>query len=310
MPSIVLEFQNEIIMSNSRLTDLLRKGLLIAKKLKLSEFENWIINELDGYKSMEYLPEYRKLQGLLYFSNPYTGTRPVGISNGDLEKTITTRPMFYSVSELEAMSKKQKEDGGSFEVVFPGGMQLKLQEMCGCSSDYRFVLHLQIYQIEGIVDAVRNTLLKWALQLGEDGILGDGIVFSDKEKEAAALPRYSTVNYFYAPVQNSQIQQQTQGSTQSLTVEQVDFEKIKETVQDILTKLDTLGVEGSQKEDLGVELQTMFSQLKSSNPKIGVLRECWASARNILEGVTGGLIASGLAVKIQWLSELLKSKPG
>jgi hypothetical protein len=49
----------------------------------------------------------------------------------------------------------------------------------------------------------------------------------------------------------------------------------------------------------------MITQLKSSNPQISVLKECWASARNILEGTTGSLVASGVMNKVTWLSQLL-----
>ncbi|SFM11687.1 AbiTii domain-containing protein [Pelosinus propionicus] len=302
MASVVLELQAELIKSDSRLSDLLRKGLLISKKLHLKDFETWILNELEGYNVSTPLPEYRILYGKLYTFNALVGKRIMSISDKSFEELLSKRPMHYPMPELEKMIEDSTNQN-TLEFVFSGEFQSKLQNLWG--REYRFSLHLEQYQLEGIVGAVKTALLKWVLQLESDGILGDGIVFSDKEKESAAL-RHHTVNNFYAPVQNSQIQQHTQGSTQSLTVEQVDFGKIKETVQDILTKLDTIDVVDNQREDLGVELQTMISQLKSSNPKIGVLKECWASARNILEGTTGSLIASGLAAKIQFLSELLK----
>ncbi|HWR43928.1 hypothetical protein [Sporomusa sp.] len=94
MSSVVLDFQNEIISSTSRLTDLLLKGLLIAKKLGLSEFESWLVYELEGYKSVESLPEYRKIHGGLYYYNPHIGKHRLAINDKELETVITTHQWF------------------------------------------------------------------------------------------------------------------------------------------------------------------------------------------------------------------------
>ncbi len=307
MASIVLELQSELVGSEIRLSSSLRKGLLIATKLGLSELEKWLISELEGYNLTNELPEYRKLQGVLYYNNPYIGTRPVGIPDNDLEKTITKKPMAYPISELEKILESQgKDNNANLTSTFPGGMQVKMQKMCGFSADYRFILHLEYYQIEGIVEAVRNTLLKWTLQLEEDGILGDGIVFSTKEKEAAKASIYNTTYVFNAPIQNSQIQSHTQKSTQLMNVETPNYDEMKVVVEQILDKVDELGIGSAKVNEVKADLNTMAAQLKSSAPKMGVLKECWQSTRNILEGTTGSLVASGLMAKIQWLSEVLK----
>ncbi len=44
-----------------------------------------------------------------------------------------------------------------------------------------------------IIEKVKNTVLEWTLKLEEEGVLGEGMRFSDKEKQnAKALPQ--TVN--------------------------------------------------------------------------------------------------------------------
>jgi hypothetical protein len=303
--SIVLEFQKELSKSDARLTDLLRKGILIASKLNLNELEQWLVRELEGYKTTEGLPEYRKTSGMLYGSNPYIGKIPLSIPDKELEESITRRYVFNSISEMEKILEGQEQNKSNhLSINFPGEMQQKMQEMFGV--DYRFEVRLEYYQLQGIIDSVKTTLLKWALQLEKDGILGDEYLFSESEKKAANQPIYNTYNTFYGNLQNSQIQQHTKESTQSITVKQVDFGKIREIVQEILAELDNWGIDGEQREDLEAELKTIISQLKSSNPKMSILKECWTSSRTILEGVTGSLIASGLAAKIQFLSELLK----
>lgn len=50
-------------------------------------------------------------------------------------------------------------------------------------------------QLMGILTKVRSIILNWALQLEEDGILGEGLKFSDKEKEIAmSVNNYSIQN--------------------------------------------------------------------------------------------------------------------
>ena len=46
--SIVLELQTNAVDPDWSVTSLLRKSLMIAKKLGLEEFEEWISNELNG----------------------------------------------------------------------------------------------------------------------------------------------------------------------------------------------------------------------------------------------------------------------
>lgn len=61
--SIILELQRETLSSNSDILVLLRKALLVARKLKLTESEEWINNELNGYKKREDVPKFGNWTG-------------------------------------------------------------------------------------------------------------------------------------------------------------------------------------------------------------------------------------------------------
>ena len=73
MAGIVLELQKELLSSNCDIVSVLRKAHLIAVKLKLSDFDQWIQYELNGYTDQSECPEYRKLQGILKYYNQYHG---------------------------------------------------------------------------------------------------------------------------------------------------------------------------------------------------------------------------------------------
>ena len=57
MSSLVFELQRDALNRNASVSDLLRKALVVSKKLKISEFEKWVTNELNGYS--EDIPDYR-----------------------------------------------------------------------------------------------------------------------------------------------------------------------------------------------------------------------------------------------------------
>lgn len=76
--SIVIELQQQSIESNSDVLALLRKALLVARKLDLMDFKEWINSELNGYENAKKIPIYRKLHGELKAYNPihtWLGTR-------------------------------------------------------------------------------------------------------------------------------------------------------------------------------------------------------------------------------------------
>ena len=70
MGSIVLELQQELLQWNCDIVNALRKAHLIATKLKLSEFDVWIQNELNGYTDRnDQIPEYRNVCGIVKLHN-------------------------------------------------------------------------------------------------------------------------------------------------------------------------------------------------------------------------------------------------
>ena len=52
MSSAILDLQKESMVSNTELSDLLRKAYVISRKLRVKDFEKWINLELNGYGSL------------------------------------------------------------------------------------------------------------------------------------------------------------------------------------------------------------------------------------------------------------------
>ena len=78
--SIVLELQRMATDSSVDVGELLRKALVVATKLELTEFRDWIMHELNGYGESE-VPSYRHCRCEIRCRNPYYGLIPVIIQD-------------------------------------------------------------------------------------------------------------------------------------------------------------------------------------------------------------------------------------
>ena len=58
--------------------------------------------------------------------------------------------------------------------------------MRGMEFPFRPALEVSRSSYVAILDKVRNTILNWSLKLEADGILGEGLTFSQQEKKTAA----------------------------------------------------------------------------------------------------------------------------
>ena len=95
MDGIVIELQREALDESITIEALLRKAYLVAKKLKLKEFEEWINQEQNGYKNA--VPEYRNVGGEIKAWNPYHGSKILG-----QPATVNVRlPKPYIVAEIQ-----------------------------------------------------------------------------------------------------------------------------------------------------------------------------------------------------------------
>jgi hypothetical protein len=89
--SVIVELQRDALDKNVSVSELLRKALVVARKLKLSELQKWIENELNGYK--DETPDYRVAFGQIRGWNPYNGWVPL---------------IFEDHKEAEALSKRAR----------------------------------------------------------------------------------------------------------------------------------------------------------------------------------------------------------
>lgn len=186
MNSLVLELQRDALDSSVSILNLLRKALVVAQKLSVKEFREWIELELNGYSTGAEIPEYRLVKGEVNAWNPYHGWVPIILINApEVAETISKRYIGQPISELEAL---QRSEDSILMIKFSKTTELQLMQTFHL--DLQPVLHINKANLSGILEAARDVILRWSLQLEEDGILGEGLTFSQQEKVLASKHNY------------------------------------------------------------------------------------------------------------------------
>ena len=178
--SIVFQLQELAADPNSNIEELLNKALLVARKLKIKKFRKWCESELEGYERDD-VPEYRIIKGQLKVFNPYRGLQPFIIPDS-LDRLITTIKIKESVGEINNLLN---QEGNSYESVISNEAKSQLMSMQQGFTQLEPRVMFERSQLLSVPSKLRLIILNWSLQLEEDGILGEGMKFSEREKKAA-----------------------------------------------------------------------------------------------------------------------------
>lgn len=298
MPSLVEELQRDALDQSVSLTELLQKCLVVAIKLEIDEFASWARLELDGYKEKNKIPEYRIVHGEPQVFNPYRGYQPLRFANHKQADKMSIMHFNQPIGEIEHDLREADKSGpaGSFQVSYPVILEKRLMEVM--EIPMKPSLQVSTSKFHNITNAVRKVVLEWSLKLESDGILGEGMSFSQEEKEKAQSVTYHIKNYIQGNIEHSQVQVESVDSIQKGSFQGFDISQLKNIIRDLKASLDKIGIEGDTKAELLSEIRTLESQTDSPKPKTSILRESLISVRKILEGAAGNLMASGLLSQI------------
>jgi hypothetical protein len=293
MASLVLDLQRECLDSQLSLPPLLRKALVIAKKLKISEFEDWIGNELNGYYEKPDVPPYRMAQTSVEVQDSWGRWSPMPFPNSEIEKLVATVPVLDSVAEVEEiLHGARKADAGRISIPFSPEHAHAL--MNGQEARFRPMRFVRLQNLCGILDSVRTEILNWTLKLEGDGILGEGMTFSrDEQRKAAAVQQ--SVHYHIGTMTQSQIQHGSDHSSAELNVGSIAPEDVQKFVALLKENTSRFGGNAAQ---LSSDADALETQLKMPQPDRSLLRSILMSIKTTLEGAAGNVIASGLLYEL------------
>jgi hypothetical protein len=245
MQSIVLQLQADCLDHTVHPTALLRKALVVATKLKLSDFRQWCDAELNGYADMKVVPDYRRIHGEIKVHNPYHGWQPVLFQDSKTQKLLSERKLAQPISELEDVIKSHSTKS-VLQMPFPPELLQKFFTGEYLELGLVPVIIVNPSELAGIMDAVRNAILQWTLKLEEQGILGEGLTFTSKEIQTAATSPNIRIDNFqgiFGNVTQSNVAQDlamtiTKGDVDAMCsllakkgVTETDLQELREAVQ-------------------------------------------------------------------------------
>jgi hypothetical protein len=290
MTSLVLELQKDALDKTVSTTELLRKALVVARKLKVTDLVEWLTHELNGYPEGVKIPAYRNLRGELKVHNPYNGWIPLMMANTEHAEMLCTRGTSQAISELDRIANGE---GNMVYIRLPKSIEHSLMQ--GMEIPLEPAVILSKNQIHGLVDKVRNTVLEWALGLEEQGIMGEGMSFSPEEQKQAGnvTLHVGHLGNLIGSMQDSQLQQDTQNSTQTYT-KTLDLEAIAQVIGELRNRLKEAKLDPNEAAQVSSEIACVETQLAAPRPNISVIKESLRSTRAILEGVASSGIFQGI----------------
>lgn len=273
--------------------ELLRRALVTARRLDAPELVDWISAELNGYIDRE-IPDYRIIRGQIMVMNPVRGLIPFRVRNAEAFDLLSQHPEMQSIPELEELARSD----GKLVSYFPPAIEQRIMQ--GMQLPMRPQLCFSAVQVKGIVEKVRNRILEWALDLEGRGVLGEGMTFTQKEKQTV-----QEQHYHFGNVSGSQIQISSNGSTQTqANTTDNDLEALRGLVEALGTALDRGTVQGDAADELRAELATLKAQAASPKPKWEIIKATARTIKTVAEGAAGNILGELAKPHVQTLLAL------
>lgn len=293
MPSLVEQLQAEALDPLVPVSELLRKAKVVAVKLELNEFLEWIESELGGYKSNE-LPEYRQLKGEAKALNPLRGWQPLMMDSVKGQEWISQCPTNQAISEIEELLRDDKND--TFHMSFLP--EIKEELMKGMDFPAEIQRAVDRSQLAGLLSAVRNMILDWSLKLEKAGIRGDGISFSQQDKEKAHEPQ---IVYQINKIESfTGILGGVSGQAK-VSVKQINSANITE-LQDLVGQMKKhirdVGLDSLEEQHLKETISALELELAEKYPGSSKIKGFLGSIKSIMESAAGNVIAKGILAGI------------
>lgn len=196
MGSLIVDLQKDIF-EGKDIKSILTKALMISNELELTDFNEWINLELNGYKdNMDKLPDYRRLEcevrgnfiEQVGFNLVTTSNVPISNLPDEINEQLRNVLVYFSILELIHICDINHESV-RFKPDFKVENLLK-RYLSNATEIYR-VCH--IFQLEAIIDRVRNEIMNWCSELKKNDIYGESYSFTTEEIEAAKTINYNII---------------------------------------------------------------------------------------------------------------------
>lgn len=287
---LVIEIEKEILQSDSDVLSALRKAHVLATKLRLKEFDEWIQGELNGYKcSPEEVPDYRTVHGTLKAFNPMRGWIPAQIQNAEIEKTVCEKVLTNAISELIELCK---ESEGVVSIMPTGEQSAFLSRAFGFETQYK--LDVSSHLLASIIEKVKNVILDWALKLESEGVLGEGLSFTEEDR-IKAKDVTDGITVVINPKADSVNIITSTGNTITF-----NYKDAEEALAEIKTVVDSESLSDDDRETARELLQEINEKI-SAKEKPSKIKALMTGLKDFLINAGGNAAGTLIAMKIQGL---------
>ena len=163
----------------------------------------------------------------------------------------------------------------------------------------KYALHISGASVMDIVEKVKNTILEWTLKLEEEGVLGEGMRFSDEEKQTAkSMPQ--TVNNYYGAtnvINGSSEGMQIVSGNENVTF---SYDKANTAVSEIEAAISQEQLQSEDK-DAALEMLSEIRNKITQEKKPSVIKALLVGLKDFLINAGGSLAAGLIQAKIQGL---------
>jgi hypothetical protein len=197
---LIKELQDNVVDAHVSLSTTLRKAKVLASLLKHEHFKAWVNSELNGYEDGSSVPEYRSFSTQNYgiFNNGFQVVKNAPIPIYNLPETVKTFAgqieFRQGVRQLESMAESKEQ---VLHFKWPAEAIMLVQHEF--NEGYVLIDAWRVVgrsQIEGSLDAIRNKLLEFILQLKE---IRPEII--ESEDAISQIPEDKIANIFKITIQ-------------------------------------------------------------------------------------------------------------
>lgn len=181
--SKVLELQSLASDNKTDVVDVLFLAKMISLKLNLSDLTEWIQHELTGYPAGVELPDYRIAKGKVRFWNRFAGWQSPNYRLLTTEQIdyVQTFTLGESISAIRSLTGGGKE----LQLSMPAHIVAEMFHGNEKPSEVSWFFSSSIADL--IVTTVRSKIIDWSYELESKGILGEGLLFTQREKDIAPM---------------------------------------------------------------------------------------------------------------------------
>ncbi|MGB4984414.1 MAG: hypothetical protein WBO70_01390 [Erysipelotrichaceae bacterium] len=292
MENLILELQKEISNQECDIISILRKAHIIAFKLNMSDFDNWIYNELNGYYNKIEIPEYRKIKGELIADHPLRGWDTVLIQDPTLEARISESEIKQPIFEI---IDKCNSSNGYIILGFDDSVTKVLNDMLNSPPMKRFGVQISKSRLQEVIEKVKNTILDWTLKLQENGTLESDMTVTQREKLQA-----QTINNYYV---NSNIVNSPTNNCQIISGDNnkviFDYKQASNDIKTIKEKINNSDLSHENKLQINNVLDEIDSTI-DHNDKPDVIKKLFAKLIDLINKL-------GLKFLLIFIEEVIKN---